>query len=224
MIAFTPTHMVLFLLASIPLAYFFFLGLSGQSNQPRQYTLLAVVRGGIWAVPALAVLALVRFLIGTGYSVGHLYLMYGVGEVLAPLGFAALGVALLERRSFAVDLSAGVTALTSFLTGYLGVLSLFELARYLQYFDSAVLFVLPLVRVGVVIVLPLLCVLALRERYAPRYIAILSGLGFLGFITWVPTLFYLSFHVPAVLLAVVAAVGAGFIQYYLGKQSLGSRA
>lgn len=215
--------MVLFLLASIPLTYFFILGFSGQSDQPRQYTLLAVVRGSLWAVPAIGILAILRFLIGGGFSTGRLYLMYGVGEVLAPFVVAGIGIALLERQSLNTDLSAALTGLTSFLSGYLSVLSFFEIARYLQHFDSAVLFVLPLVRMAFLVAFPLLFLLAFREQYSTRYMAIASAFGLLAVLGWIPTLYYLSFQIPALLGALAVVVGAGLILLYLGKQSLPTR-
>ena len=215
--------MMLFLLVSIPLSYFFVLGMSGQSDQPRQFTLMAVVRGALWALPAIGVLAIVRVLIDAGYSVGSLYLVYGVGEVLAPLIVAALGIALLERQAFEIDLAASLSTLTSFLTGYLSLLNLFEVVRYLQHFDSAVLFVFPLIRITLLVSFPLLFLLALREQYSIRYIAIAVGIGLLALLSWIPTLYYLSFQITAVLLACAATVAAGLILVYLGKQSLPTR-
>ncbi|TVR86436.1 MAG: hypothetical protein EA428_14360 [Spirochaetaceae bacterium] len=215
--------MVLFLLASIPLTYFFILGFSGQSDQPRQHTLLAVVRGSLWAVPAIGILAILRFLIGGGFSTGRLYLMYGVGEVLAPFVVAGIGIALLERQSLNTDLSAALTGLTSFLSGYLSVLSFFEIARYLQHFDSAVLFVLPLVRTAFLVACPLLFLIALREQYGTRYLALAIGIGALALLSWIPTFYYLSFQIPALFSALVVAVSAGLILLYLGKQNLPSR-
>jgi len=215
--------MVLFLLVSIPLSYFFVLGISGQSDQPRQYTLLAVVRGALWAVPSIGALAIFRFLIGTGYSVGQLYLVYGVGEVLAPILVAVIGVVVLERQVVELDLSAALTAFTSFLAGYLSLLNLFEIARYLRHFDSAVLFALPMVRIAFLVAFPLLLLLTLREQYSTRYIATAVGIGALALLSWVPTLYYLSFRIPAMLLALAAVCGAGVLLPYLGKQSLPTR-
>lgn len=215
--------MVLFLLVSIPLAYFFVLGISGQSNQSRKYTLLAVVRGAIWAVPAIGILAILRSLIGTGYSVGHLYLVYGVGEVLAPILVGALGLVLLERPALEIDLSVPLTSLTSFLAGYLGLLNLFEVVRHLLHFDMGVLFVLPLVRVAFLMAIPLLFLLAVRRRDSTQYIAIVVGTGALALFSWIPTLYYLSFQLPAVLLSLTVACGAGIILPYLGKQNLPGR-
>ncbi len=215
--------MVLFLLASMPLTYFFILGISGQSDQPRQYTLLAVVRGALWAVPATGILAILRFLIGEGYSTGRLYLVYGVGEVLAPFIVAGIGIALLERQSLNSDLSAALAGLTSFLAGYLSVLNLFEIVRFLRHFDSAILFVLPLVRIAFVAAFPLLFLLAFREQYSTRYMATAVGLGSLVLLSWIPTLYYLSFQVPALLGSLAVAFGAGLILPYLGKQNLPTR-
>jgi hypothetical protein len=149
----------LFLLGALPLGTLFvtLLPWEGKIVPRRPYLAMIFLRGMLWALPAWAVVLLVRRLIGDPLTGFLLYLSLLLAEQVLPVGLGLGAFLLAQRRMKYPATEEGILLVVlCFLAGFLSVLNLAEFLRSWRSWDAHALFLLPLQRFSVALALAMM--------------------------------------------------------------------
>lgn len=148
--------MSIFLLAALPLGALFVVLLpwDGELVPRRPYLATVFLRGMLWSLPAWGAVMLFRRLAGDPLTGFPRYVTLLVGSELVPI-VLALAAFLLAHRALVFPATEEGILLTvlCFLAGFLSVLDLGDFLRSWRSWDAHALFLVPLERMAVVLVL-----------------------------------------------------------------------
>jgi hypothetical protein len=152
--------MILFLIASLPLVFSFVVLLpwGSSAKAPRTLTLVSTfLKGMLVAFPGYLVILILRAIFGFNYDGFLLYLSLLLRDQLAPLLAALAGFFLLQRTlTFsATDEGIFLTAF-AYLAGFLFIINVTDALRTWGEWDASLLFLVPTLRIGAVLLLSLL--------------------------------------------------------------------
>ncbi len=146
--------MQLFLIFAIPVSYLYFLTITGQTTASPSILSRSVAKGAAFSIVALAGVALVNRFASVSESGFVYYFVTTLQDLWLPT-VLLFGLYSLTLRGLG-DLppSERQTALRSFLVGGLTVLSLSDLFLYAGSYSSYHLFLLPTVRIAIILAVP----------------------------------------------------------------------
>ncbi len=157
--------MILFLLFSLPLFFFFIIFLPwGTSKVPDPALLVSTfLKGLLLFFPAYLVILIVRKIFGFSFFGAGLFFSLLLRDELVPL-LAAVGSFILMRRKLDLQiLEEGLfLGVFAFLSGFLSMMNLADMIRTWGLWDAYVLFLLPFQRIAAVLTIALAA-----KRYYP---------------------------------------------------------
>ncbi len=166
--------MFLFLLTAVPIAYLLLLSFGGQTNQPAAITLVPFVKGVLLFLPVIVLLLILEQIVPQQFNPGGLYLRYALLRTALPFLIATAGALVVVSGGVKNDFAAGSTAVLSFISGYYGVFGILDTVANIGHTDPYILFMLPALRLVIIVLLPFLLIDALRAYSFARVAAFLA--------------------------------------------------
>lgn len=206
--------MLLFLLTAVPLSFLFLVALMGGGNLPQKVLITPAIRGGIFALPVYGLLSWLQRFVDYEYEPWPLSLFHGAFDVTGPALLIVLGVTVSARWLFeerSTDLYIG---LSSFVAGFFSVVGLIEVVYSGHYHSVYDLFLLPSIRVYLMLLLPALATAGRHEFGSLRIVYLFATLIVIVIPVAVSVLFAMRFVAGAIAvnIALLAlAVGAVYL-------------
>jgi hypothetical protein len=145
--------MVLFLLISVPFAYLFFLQFQGENTDYAHHVRNPLVIGAASFFLFYLVGIFVWQLFTTEYRWADAFLLATISDQILPFLVASILFAWFFRRSFYLEPALQGLVLTSFLTGFLGMLAIRDLIAAINELSPVELFYRPLGRLCLLFIL-----------------------------------------------------------------------
>ena len=150
--------MTLFLLTSLPLVFLLLLWLPWRSSRIPEITVLLGIflKGVLIFFPGYIAVVIVRRIFGFSYGGVLLFLSLFLRDQLFPL-LAAIGGFLIMKSKLQISGldEENFLSVFAFLAGFLAMMNIADMARSWGYWDSYLLFLLPLQRLASVIIVSL---------------------------------------------------------------------
>lgn len=215
--------MFLFLLTAVPIAYLLLLNVTRQVNQPLAFTLIAFIKGMLAFLPVLVVVMALDYAIPYQFNAGPLYLRYTLLPIGMPLAAVTLGALILIRGVVRSDLGGAVTAALSFLCGFYTVAGVVDTVANIGQTDPYVLFLLPVTRLVMVLLLPFLFVTLYRGVGVWRLANALAIAAMPFVLGSVPLLYRVGFREWAIAAAagLFFASAVMYVRFVLGRLPVG---
>lgn len=207
--------MTMFALLSSFLTFVFVLSCMGGRAISSSVVFGPFARGAVSVFPAYLFIAWFEWGVAKQFMPGALYAWHATGAFLIPFAtLAVLGVFFI-RPVFSEQPTEVFVALAAFGAGFTTAWALADLIFGSQYPGLYTLFLEPLLRVSVILLIPAMLTSAKVAFGVVRMLHILSALAWLFLLPVVPMLHYLGFFGWAVSVAVVLFVAALGITYVL---------
>ncbi len=209
--------MLLFLLTAVPLSFLLLVALMGGGNLPQKVLITPAIRGGVVALPVYGLLSWVQGFVGYEYEPWPLSLYHGAFDITGPALLIILGVTLSARPLFeerSTDLYIG---LSSFVAGFFSMVGLLEAVYSEHYLSVYDLFLLPSLRVFIMLLLPALVTAARHEFGFLRIVYLFASLIVIIIPVTVSVLFAMRFFAGAIALNIgLLAFAAGMVYLLQG--------
>jgi hypothetical protein len=167
--------MVVYLLTAVPLAYVFIVMLLEAHGMPTRITVVPAVKGAISYAIVAIVMSVLSPIFPLYYMPTTIFLHYFMDELLLPVALI-VGCFFLFSRSLwhetRIDRFLGLVA---FFAGYYTVAGFVDLFTHAHYFSPYTLFLLPTIRVVLMILVPSGVVAFYEERMFTRYLYITAA-------------------------------------------------
>lgn len=203
--------MVLFLITELPVLFVMVAFLPWKSGQvPRTLSLMSTfLKGVLVFLPSYLVILLARGVFGFSYEGFLLYLSLLQRDHLVPVLAALAGFLLVQKKLSFSGAEEGIfLTVFSFMAGFFTLMNLTDALRTWGGWDAYVLFLLPLLRLGTVVLLSLLAQRFFRWEGSEGGLFIAAGAA-LAFLLGLPSFFYRINRVGwSVLLAMLALLGS----------------
>jgi len=198
----------LFLIFAVPISYLYFLTVTGQSSASPLLLSRAIAKGALFSVLVLTAAALLRRFVSVSQSGFAYYFVTSLEDMWLPT-IILVGLYAWSTREFRDQPpSERQTTLRSFLVGGFTVLSFFDLFLPAGYYSPYDLFLLPAMRVSLMLAAPAFFYLYSDTMSWHRYL-ILLGLFLLPFVYGVVFLLQsANFDAWATLVAATLLVGS----------------
>lgn len=207
--------MSVFLLTAVPLSFLLLVTLMGAGNRSKVVLFTPAIRGGLLALPVYALIARLEYISSVQYEpLLTLFLHVGVKDVIAPAVVALLGGIVFCWKLFSEESTDLFVGLAAFIAGFFTVFGVIEVVYPSHYSSVYDLFLIPVVRVGVMLLLAGLTTAVYREGSLLRVLWVLLGLLSFAVPAFVPTLFAMSYDLISVLVT-VAYIGLALVGVYL---------
>jgi hypothetical protein len=150
--------MILFLLASLPVLFAFVILLPWSSKQaPGTLTLISTfLKGALIFFPGYLLILLGRRIFGFSYEGFRLYLSLLLQDHLVPVLVSLAGFLLLQRKLALSGAEEGIfLSVLAFMAGFFSLLNIADTLRAWRIWDSYLLFMLPVLRMTLVLLVSL---------------------------------------------------------------------
>ena len=216
--------MVLYLLTAVPLAYAFVLVLNGSPYPVRRFTVFPVVKGLVTGLVAYGVLVLSAILVPFEISFSGIYVFSAVFTFTVPLLVATGAFFLVERRVFEESETAVFTSMVSFLAAFFSVYGLLDIVFGPVRFSIFDTILVPTLRVGLLMLIPILVVTA-RSIFGWMKLVTIVSVAIIPFcLPFVSVLWYFVYPVQTTLVVAIVAGAGVFLFLFLRVRVLESHA
>lgn len=200
--------MLVFLLSSPILAYLVILGISDQTNQSRQFTLVAAIQGFLFFIPGLGIILLLRLIFPLEYDPVSVYRHYLAADLGGTILGAVLFILVFQKDLLNQDQVTAATGVLSFLVGYLTAAGLVDTVLRINLHDVYTAFLLPIIRIVFLILVPPILSISWKESFMTQKLAVLGLISIPVVAAVIPTLFTLHFRLVAAIGTVLLIAGA----------------
>lgn len=206
--------MAVFLLTAVPLTFLLTVALMGAQGLPRKTLVTPGIRGGIFALVCYALFYWIEQMLVISYDPAQLFLRAVIIDTAGPSIVMMLGCAILCRW-LAIERSTDFfIGWLSFAAGFFTIFGVIEAVYPIGYPSIYQLFLLPALRVSLVLVVASFMTAIRGSRVWMRLAWAAALLGFLGLSAFAPQLYELR-YTPYSVLATVAFAGASVGVTYL---------
>lgn len=167
--------MVVYLLTAVPLAYVFVILLLEAHVMPARITVVPAVKGAISYAIVVLVMSILSPIFPLYYRPATIFLHFFMDELLLPLALLVGCFFLFSRGLWHETRIDRFLGLIAFFAGYYTVAGFVDIFAHAHYFSPYTLFLLPTVRVTLMILVPSGIVAFYEERMFVRYFYIAAA-------------------------------------------------